>query len=848
MYIIIPLGGQGVRFQKAGFKITKPCIPIFHKPMFQYILDSLDAKKHKVYVLYHPESVASFIPKNPDVHFVKIDVQTSGPVETIVRGIEKMFGSLGKDRGDVVELSIPKEEVMFMDCDTFYLDNLPEIYERDNSSGMVFYRHDTSSIPRYSYIRLENGKNTIQEIKEKKKISDAANTGCYAFRDLSDVYKVAKKLLLEENDIDIVSTATLTTTKRCEIYISAIIDAMIESKFPFVGYELDSARVFSWGTPEELDAYYKQRHLFLFDLDGTLVHTDSLYIKVWQMLVEEMGMHITITDDIYNTIIRGNDDAHVMQMLSIPGTFASILSKRKDELFQSMMESEIRIIPFATEMIRYIKQTMGNFVSIVTNCNRSTAEAILKFMQVEHLVDFLIVGSECPKSKPFPDPYLEAIQRYKHFKKDQVIIFEDSKSGLLSASSIKPKCIVALETIYDHDTLRTYGADVIIKDFTEYMDLYSKLTLSHDSTSVTGKGMKMADVLKKWILQSVSFAEQIDDIEIDDDKLKGGYISNILALRIHMKNANALLLDERSRILHCVLKLENDTETSLSKMATNLNLYNLEYYFYNSIRNYINIMAPRCYGIIKNDKLQNVGILLENLYMTRSCTPNLALTKEPISTSFHIVKELAKFHTKFWNVDFTRVFPELATMQTSFSRAQFIIEKWPVFKNKWKFLLSEKTASLGDTIAQTYSAIEFDLKNGKNSTLIHGDVKSPNIFYLNNESKDPIFLDWQYVSVGRGVQDVVFFILESFEIHALPWIMPLLKNYYYVQLKEHGVTSQHYPYEEFLRDWKNALYYFPFFVAMWFGTVPTDELIDKNFPFFFIQKLFLVLENANHFF
>jgi hypothetical protein len=36
----------------------------------------------------------------------------------------------------------------------------------------------------------------------------------------------------------------------------------------------------------------------------------------------------------------------------------------------------------------------------------------------------------------------------------------------------------------------------------------------------------------------------------------------------------------------------------------------------------------------------------------------------------------------------------------------------------------------------------------------------------------------------------------------------------------------------------NATKYFPFFVAIWFGTVDEDELIDKNFPFFFIQRLF----------
>jgi hypothetical protein len=57
-----------------------------------------------------------------------------------------------------------------------------------------------------------------------------------------------------------------------------------------------------------------------------------------------------------------------------------------------------------------------------------------------------------------------------------------------------------------------------------------------------------------------------------------------------------------------------------------------------------------------------------------------------------------------------------------------------------------------------------------------------------------------------------------------------------VKLLENGVEN--YSIEEYNRDFDNSISYFPFFVAIWFGTVSDDELIDKNFPFFFIQKLF----------
>jgi hypothetical protein len=66
--------------------------------------------------------------------------------------------------------------------------------------------------------------------------------------------------------------------------------------------------------------------------------------------------------------------------------------------------------------------------------------------------------------------------------------------------------------------------------------------------------------------------------------------------------------------------------------------------------------------------------------------------------------------------------------------------------------------------------------------------------------------------------------------------MPLFKNYYYTKLQEYNVIN--YSYNDYEKDFINSIFYFPFFVAIWFGTVPEEDLIDKNFPFFFIQKLF----------
>jgi hypothetical protein len=105
---------------------------------------------------------------------------------------------------------------------------------------------------------------------------------------------------------------------------------------------------------------------------------------------------------------------------------------------------------------------------------------------------------------------------------------------------------------------------------------------------------------------------------------------------------------------------------------------------------------------------------------------------------------------------------------------------------------------------------------------------------------EPYFIDWQHCAIGKGVQDLVFFIIESFDISNIKLVFGLAKQYYYKKLLEYGVTN--YSYGEYIVDLNHAICYIPFFTSVWFGTIPQDELIDKNFPYFLINKLFYLLE------
>jgi hypothetical protein len=150
----------------------------------------------------------------------------------------------------------------------------------------------------------------------------------------------------------------------------------------------------------------------------------------------------------------------------------------------------------------------------------------------------------------------------------------------------------------------------------------------------------------------------------------------------------------------------------------------------------------------------------------------------------------------------------------------------------------KKNLNICDIIHNDFENIQKRLSIN-NITFIHGDIKSPNIFYDLSNNYEPYFLDWHHCAIGKGTQDLIFFIIESFDIKDLNLLFPLFKNYYYKKLLEYNIKN--YTYKEYENDIKDSILFLPFFTAVWFETTENDELIDKNFPYFFIQKLFYLI-------
>mmetsp|Transcript_15463 Transcript_15463/g.33504 ORF Transcript_15463/g.33504 Transcript_15463/m.33504 type:complete len:498 (-) Transcript_15463:47-1540(-) len=264
--VVVPLGGLGSRFQKEGYLTRpKPFVPVLGKPMILWVLENLTiGADDTLVIVYNPAFMNIGVFMNdivqgsfPDCKLVELPGPTRGAAETVLFGL----------RG----LSPEQRErpTVLVDGDTFYtVDVVGKYREVASTHNAVFCFHDTQPNPIYSYIKMDDA-DEILEIKEKIKISDWANSGCYCFK---------SGAALEQECVDLIeaNSKQLSQDGVGEFYTSGVIATMISKKEPFKGLKIDAGDMHVLGTPAQVEHFCRTwpsqpRQRFVFDLEGVLL-------------------------------------------------------------------------------------------------------------------------------------------------------------------------------------------------------------------------------------------------------------------------------------------------------------------------------------------------------------------------------------------------------------------------------------------------------------------------------------------------------------------------------------------------------------------------------------------------
>jgi len=164
----------------------------------------------------------------------------------------------------------------------------------------------------------------------------------------------------------------------------------------------------------------------LFDLDGVLIDSEPLGVRIAKQVLDEHG--IAITADKLDGFI-GVPDRDFYRHIATSGYDAETLLKRHTELYESRLNT-VELIPGAVELVAKIKSTSR--IGLVSGSTRRQIDQVLERFGLSNFFEVIVSADDVPVGKPNPHCFRLAAQRLR-VQSIGCIAIEDSESGLKAA-------------------------------------------------------------------------------------------------------------------------------------------------------------------------------------------------------------------------------------------------------------------------------------------------------------------------------------------------------------------------------------------------------------------------------
>jgi HAD superfamily hydrolase (TIGR01509 family) len=229
--ILIPMAGAGSRFSNAGYTFPKPLIEVGHKPMIQLVVENLNIKANFIYIVqkthydkYNLKYLLNLI--TPNCKIVQVEGMTDGAACTTL--LAKEFINNNKHL-----LISNSDQFIDWDSNSFYY----SVTNDKIDGGILTFK---STHPKWSFVNLDSD-GFVNEIAEKKPISDIATVGIYYWTKGSDYVKYAEQMIKKNIRVN------------NEFYVAPVYNEAILYGKKFKTYNID--KMWGLGTPEDLKTY-----------------------------------------------------------------------------------------------------------------------------------------------------------------------------------------------------------------------------------------------------------------------------------------------------------------------------------------------------------------------------------------------------------------------------------------------------------------------------------------------------------------------------------------------------------------------------------------------------------------
>ncbi|XP_072964321.1 haloacid dehalogenase-like hydrolase domain-containing protein Sgpp [Typha angustifolia] len=204
----------------------------------------------------------------------------------------------------------------------------------------------------------------------------------------------------------------------------------------------------------------------LFDIDGTLCDSDPLHYQAFRELLLEIGYNggVPIDEEFFIKNIAGRSEVDAGRNLFPDWDHEKAMKflDDKEAMYRRLASQHLEAISGLHKLCKWVKDR-GLKRAAVTNAPRLNAELMISLLGLSDFFPVVVVGNECERAKPFPDPYLKALKELGA-SPEHTFVFEDSASGI-KAGVAAGMPVIGLMTRNPAKSLLEAGATFLIKDY-----------------------------------------------------------------------------------------------------------------------------------------------------------------------------------------------------------------------------------------------------------------------------------------------------------------------------------------------------------------------------------------------
>lgn len=200
----------------------------------------------------------------------------------------------------------------------------------------------------------------------------------------------------------------------------------------------------------------------IFDMDGVIIDSEPLHIKLEGELLEELGG--TFDREKHNSLV-GTTDYSMWSMFkdkfNLEPSVEEMVAIKRQRFIDNI--DQIPLVDNFDKLIDSLYQE-GYPMALASSNNRGAVNAIIKEFNLDRYLKTSITGDEVDKGKPDPEIFLTAAKKLQ-LDPESCLVFEDANNGVEAAKAAGMKCIgLQNPNSGDQDLSR---ADLIIDDFKE---------------------------------------------------------------------------------------------------------------------------------------------------------------------------------------------------------------------------------------------------------------------------------------------------------------------------------------------------------------------------------------------